>query len=158
PGGDRGPHRSRGAPAAAAHQIRPGQEVPHLDPQGRSGPSADDQAVVQAHARARRGRGLVDARRRRPRESRTEPSMTGSRYPIERVLARVYELRTEDEAEADGTLQWSSTTCVVVELHCQGVTGFGYTYGHAAVAKVVQSTLAEAVQGADAASPVAAWG
>lgn len=84
--------------------------------------------------------------------------MTGSRYPIERVVARVYELPTEDEAEADGTLQWSSTTCVVVELHCQGVTGFGYTYGHAAVAKVVQSTLAEAVQGADAASPVAAWG
>ena len=33
-----------------------------------------------------------------------------------------------DEPESDGTLEWDSTTIVVVEAHAGGETGLGYTY------------------------------
>ncbi len=62
-----------------------------------------------------------------------------------------------DAPESDGTLEWDSTTIVVVEARAGGMAGLGYTYGDAAVATLIQSKLADVVAGADTLSPPAAW-
>jgi L-alanine-DL-glutamate epimerase-like enolase superfamily enzyme len=50
-----------------------------------------------------------------------------------------------DAPEADGTLEWTATTVVLVEAHADGHTGIGWTYGPAAVAEAIRSLLAPAV-------------
>jgi L-alanine-DL-glutamate epimerase-like enolase superfamily enzyme len=67
-----------------------------------------------------------------------------------------YEIPT-DAPESDGTLEWESTTIVVVELEAGGERGLGYTYGDRSVASFVESKLAPLVRGADPMSPPAAW-
>jgi L-alanine-DL-glutamate epimerase-like enolase superfamily enzyme len=62
-----------------------------------------------------------------------------------------------DEPESDGTLEWDSTTIVIVEAHAGGETGIGYTYCDIAAAELVRSTLADAVHGCDAMDVRAAW-
>jgi L-alanine-DL-glutamate epimerase-like enolase superfamily enzyme len=62
-----------------------------------------------------------------------------------------------DEPESDGTLEWGSTTIVVVEAHADGLTGLGYTYCDAAAGEVVSSQLAGVVEGEDVMSVRAAW-
>jgi L-alanine-DL-glutamate epimerase-like enolase superfamily enzyme len=62
-----------------------------------------------------------------------------------------------DQPESDGTLEWDSTTIVVVEVSGGGETGLGYTYGETAVAELIRSKLEGVVRGADAMSPPAAW-
>jgi L-alanine-DL-glutamate epimerase-like enolase superfamily enzyme len=47
-----------------------------------------------------------------------------------------------DEPESDGTLEWESTTIVIVRID----EGVGYTYCHAAAAVVIRDTLAPLVQ------------
>jgi L-alanine-DL-glutamate epimerase-like enolase superfamily enzyme len=75
---------------------------------------------------------------------------------IERLAARVFVVPT-DAAEADGTLAWDSTTLVLVEASAAGCTGIGYSYAAGAAARVVSDLLRDAVVGADALSPPAAW-
>jgi len=75
---------------------------------------------------------------------------------VDRLSCSAYEVPT-DQPESDGTLEWDSTTVVVVEVEGGGVTGLGYTYGDAAVATLIESKLAGLVQGADALAPPAAW-
>jgi L-alanine-DL-glutamate epimerase-like enolase superfamily enzyme len=55
-----------------------------------------------------------------------------------------------DAPESDGTLEWDSTTIVVVHASAGGITGLGYTYAHAAAADVVARTLVPVVAGRDA--------
>jgi L-alanine-DL-glutamate epimerase-like enolase superfamily enzyme len=62
-----------------------------------------------------------------------------------------------DLPEADGTLAWDKTTVVVVHAHAGGETGLGYTYADVSTARLVSSTLAGLVVGADALAPQAAW-
>src|SRR5438034_5275224 len=62
-----------------------------------------------------------------------------------------------DEPESDGTLEWDSTTIVVVEAHAGGETGLGYTYTDAAAAKLVEGKLTQTVAGMDALEVGAAW-
>ena len=62
-----------------------------------------------------------------------------------------------DEPESDGTLEWDSTTIVVVEARGGGERGVGYTYGDVAVATLIRSKLADVVEGADAMAPSATW-
>src|SRR5204862_6796939 len=62
-----------------------------------------------------------------------------------------------DGPVSDGTLEWDSTTIVLVEARAGGETGLGYTYCDAAAAEVVSSQLAEAVHGVDAMDVRAAW-
>ena len=62
-----------------------------------------------------------------------------------------------DEPESDGTLEWDSTTIVVVEVVAGEHRGVGYTYGDVAVAALIHSQLTEIVEGADALAPGAAW-
>jgi L-alanine-DL-glutamate epimerase-like enolase superfamily enzyme len=62
-----------------------------------------------------------------------------------------------EEPESDGTLEWDSTTAIVVEVEGGGQTGLGYTYGDVSVARFVESSLAGQVEGADALCPPATW-
>jgi L-alanine-DL-glutamate epimerase-like enolase superfamily enzyme len=75
---------------------------------------------------------------------------------VEGLSCAAFEIPT-DEPESDGTLAWDSTTIVVVSARAGGETGLGYTYGDRAVATVIESKLADVVEGADALSPPAAW-
>jgi hypothetical protein len=50
-----------------------------------------------------------------------------------------------DTPEADGTLEWTSTTLVLVEASADAHTGIGWTYGPATIAEVVTSLLAPEV-------------
>ncbi len=72
--------------------------------------------------------------------------------PITSVRASAYKIPT-DALEADGTFQWSATTLVLVEVEGGGKTGLGYTYADASVAKLIATTLAKAISGADAMAP-----
>ncbi|HZT65937.1 MAG TPA: enolase C-terminal domain-like protein [Acidimicrobiales bacterium] len=82
--------------------------------------------------------------------------MTDGAVPVERVEAHAYTIPT-DKPESDGTMQWDSTTIVVVEAHAGGRTGVGWTYCHQAAADLVSSTLAEVVRGRDALAVGAVW-
>jgi L-alanine-DL-glutamate epimerase-like enolase superfamily enzyme len=76
---------------------------------------------------------------------------------VEALDVSAYTIPTE-RPESDGTLEWDSTTIVVVEAHAGGETGLGYTYGPAAVGKLIDEVLAEVVSGADASAPRDTWG
>lgn len=65
--------------------------------------------------------------------------------PIRTVEVAAYTIPT-DQPEADGTLAWDSTTIVVVTVAAGNQVGLGWTYGPAACAEVVRSTLADLVQ------------
>jgi L-alanine-DL-glutamate epimerase-like enolase superfamily enzyme len=75
---------------------------------------------------------------------------------VGRLDVHAYTIPT-DEPESDGTLEWDSTTIVVVEAHAGGRTGLGYTYCDAAAAAVVSSQLVGVVEGEDAMDIRAAW-
>jgi L-alanine-DL-glutamate epimerase-like enolase superfamily enzyme len=62
-----------------------------------------------------------------------------------------------DAPEGDGTLSWDSTTMVLVQAHCAGVRGIGWTYGPPACAAVVRDQLAGVVVGTDPLAVGAAW-
>jgi L-alanine-DL-glutamate epimerase-like enolase superfamily enzyme len=64
------------------------------------------------------------------------------------VTAQAYRVPTESP-EADGTLAWSSTTIVVVQVEVGDVIGLGWTYADAACVELVRGVLAAAVQGRD---------
>jgi L-alanine-DL-glutamate epimerase-like enolase superfamily enzyme len=76
--------------------------------------------------------------------------------PIERLQARAFEVPT-DRSEADGTISWSSTTLVLVEVFGGGKSGVGYTYTDRSAVGLVAGKLAGLVQGKDAFAPQAAW-
>ncbi len=76
--------------------------------------------------------------------------------PIGAVRARAYSIPT-DAPEADGTISWTSTTLVAVEVEAGGRTGFGYTYGAGSAAALVSGKLAEVLNGLDALDVPTAW-
>ena len=75
---------------------------------------------------------------------------------IERLQAAAQTIPT-DRPESDGTLEWDSTTIVVVQAHAAGVVGLGYTYTHEVAARLVEDKLQEAVRGRDAMDVEGAW-
>src|SRR5947209_17362682 len=68
----------------------------------------------------------------------------------------VFEIPT-DEPESDGTLEWDSTTVVLVEVERDGKVGMGYTYADASVAGLTESKPASIVEEHDPMSPPATW-
>lgn len=54
--------------------------------------------------------------------------------------ARAYTIPT-DLPEADGTIAWSSTTLIIVELHAANMSGLGYTYAHRTAALVARDLI-----------------
>jgi L-alanine-DL-glutamate epimerase-like enolase superfamily enzyme len=83
-------------------------------------------------------------------------SAVATEAAIERVAVSAFEIPT-DQPESDGTLEWDSTTLVLVEVAGGGSSGLGFTYADASAAKLIEGKLAEAVRGCDAMSPQAAW-
>jgi L-alanine-DL-glutamate epimerase-like enolase superfamily enzyme len=59
---------------------------------------------------------------------------------IDSGSARAYTIPTDAE-EADGTMTWSSTTLIVVELHAGDVDGLGYSYSHKTAAVVAAELI-----------------
>ena len=75
---------------------------------------------------------------------------------VRSLRARAFTIPTE-EPESDGTLEWDSTTVVVVEADAGGQRGLGWTYGHEAAAAVVNGKLASVVEGRDALAVGGSW-
>lgn len=76
--------------------------------------------------------------------------------PVEQLSAAAFTIPT-DAPESDGTLEWDSTTLVVVEAEAAGVRGLGYTYSDAAAAEIVRRRLGACVVDRDAMDVPAAW-
>jgi L-alanine-DL-glutamate epimerase-like enolase superfamily enzyme len=75
---------------------------------------------------------------------------------VSAVRASAYEIPT-DQPESDGTLEWSSTVLVVVEVEAGNLTGLGYTYAHASVVPLITSLLVGVVTGRDADDVRGTW-
>jgi L-alanine-DL-glutamate epimerase-like enolase superfamily enzyme len=71
-------------------------------------------------------------------------------YPIEAVHAAAFQIPTEDPEESDGSLKWTSTTLVVVEVHAGNQIGIGYTYGDAGIVNIIGGLLKDVLQNRDA--------
>jgi len=69
--------------------------------------------------------------------------------PIRRVVAGAYDIPT-DAPEADGTLEWDSTTLVIVRIEAAGETGLGYTYSDASITRLISGKLAPVIDGRSA--------
>src|ERR1043165_5868388 len=69
--------------------------------------------------------------------------------PVTKLMVQAYTIPT-DAPESDGTLEWDSTTLVVVQLTAGDRQGLGYTYADPSVADVVARTLRPLVVGRDA--------
>ena len=78
------------------------------------------------------------------------------RTPVDDIAVAAYQIPT-DFPEADGTLEWDSTTIVVVHAAGGGETGLGLTYADAAAARLIRARLAPAVLGVAALAVPAAW-
>jgi L-alanine-DL-glutamate epimerase-like enolase superfamily enzyme len=76
--------------------------------------------------------------------------------PIRHLDVSAYVIPT-DRPESDGTLDWTRTTLVLVEVEAGGARGLGYTYADAATALLVRDTLADGVIGADAFALPSLW-
>jgi L-alanine-DL-glutamate epimerase-like enolase superfamily enzyme len=78
----------------------------------------------------------------------TTDTRPGVQAVVDELRVSAYTVPT-DERESDGTAEWDSTTCVVVELRGGGHTGLGYTYAPAAAGKLIEEKLPEIVHGSD---------
>ena len=56
--------------------------------------------------------------------------------PIETIRASAYTIPT-DAPESDGTLEWDSTTLVMVEAFAGGMSGLGYSYADRATCTLI---------------------
>jgi L-alanine-DL-glutamate epimerase-like enolase superfamily enzyme len=76
--------------------------------------------------------------------------------PITRIAASAYTIPT-DAPESDGTLEWRTTTLVLVEAEAGGATGIGFSYANRATAALVADTLVRVVEGRDAFDIAGTW-
>jgi L-alanine-DL-glutamate epimerase-like enolase superfamily enzyme len=85
----------------------------------------------------------------------TAGTETLARSRIEGLRIGAFRIPT-DAPESDGTLEWTSTTLIVVELTTGGETGLGYTYADTGVALVL-SDLKSEIEGHYVAELPALW-
>jgi L-alanine-DL-glutamate epimerase-like enolase superfamily enzyme len=84
-------------------------------------------------------------------------SVTDSReVTIKRIGVSVYTVPT-GSPESDGTLEWSSTTLVLVSAFAGDCMGLGYTYADNSTGVLIQNLLAKIVEGNDAMAVAASW-
>jgi L-alanine-DL-glutamate epimerase-like enolase superfamily enzyme len=76
--------------------------------------------------------------------------------PIEGITVRTFTVPT-DAPESDGTLEWHSTTLVLVVITAAGEHGLGFTYANAATARVIEDHLIPELAGKDAWSIESCW-
>lgn len=82
--------------------------------------------------------------------------MKADAVPVDRIGVSAYTIPT-DAPESDGTLEWHSTTLVLVEAQAAGTTGIGYSYANRATATLIVDTLAKLVEGRDARDIAGTW-
>jgi L-alanine-DL-glutamate epimerase-like enolase superfamily enzyme len=82
--------------------------------------------------------------------------MRDSVAPVENVAVRTYVIPT-DEPESDGTLEWDSTTLVVVQITAAGRRGLGLTYADDATARLIADRLGPLIAGQDALAITSCW-
>jgi L-alanine-DL-glutamate epimerase-like enolase superfamily enzyme len=87
---------------------------------------------------------------------RSKVAVKTTALPIESIQVSAYTIPT-DFPESDGTLEWSSTTLVLVETREGGKTGIGFTYADTATARLIQDRLASIVLGRDALAVTDSW-
>lgn len=75
---------------------------------------------------------------------------------IENIKVSAYKIPT-DQPESDGTLEWDSTTMVLVEISAGGKHGIGYTYAAAATGKLIEELLYNVIIGKNALNIPACW-
>ena len=83
-------------------------------------------------------------------------AMNDSHAPIDSLKVDAYTIPTE-APESDGTLEWDSTTLILVEIHGGGEKGIGYGYSDIAAAHLIHDKLASLVEGRDALNNSACW-
>lgn len=74
--------------------------------------------------------------------------MQGDKLHISNLKVTAYTIPT-DFPESDGTIEWKSTTLVLVEIRGGGKTGIGYTYADESTARFIDKSLRELIIGAD---------
>jgi L-alanine-DL-glutamate epimerase-like enolase superfamily enzyme len=82
--------------------------------------------------------------------------VTLSHTAISRIEVAAYTVPT-DLPESDGTLEWDSTTLVLVHVHGGDRVGLGYTYADTATATLIRDLLSEVVKGRDAMASALIW-
>jgi L-alanine-DL-glutamate epimerase-like enolase superfamily enzyme len=85
-----------------------------------------------------------------------EASVLASDLAIDELEVSAFTVPT-DGPESDGTLEWDSTTLVLVEVGAGGARGLGFTYGDVAVAKLIEGKLGPLIVGHDPTDVTAAW-
>lgn len=75
---------------------------------------------------------------------------------ITKLTVSAYTIPT-DAPEADGTLDWNSTTMILVEIEAGEKRGIGYTYAHEVVGQFIRQKLADVVIGKDPFDIPARW-
>ncbi len=83
--------------------------------------------------------------------------MTTSDDTVVELGVSVYTVPTDRQPEADGTLEWSETTLVVVEPVAGGVTGLGWSYATPACATLIDGVLRDVVLGFSALDVPGTW-
>lgn len=76
--------------------------------------------------------------------------------PIQKLDVSAYLIPT-DGPESDGTLEWSHTLLVLIEVQGGGLSGIGYTYASYGSAAIVKELLVDVVVGQDAMSVEGCW-
>ncbi len=76
--------------------------------------------------------------------------------PVDGLTVSVYTVPT-DQPEADGTIAWSATTLVLVEVTGGGRSGLGYSYAGEGCKPVIEGPLTAAVLGRSALDVPGAW-
>jgi L-alanine-DL-glutamate epimerase-like enolase superfamily enzyme len=69
--------------------------------------------------------------------------------PLEALSVSAYRIPTETP-ESDGTIEWDSTTMVLVRVKAGNQEGIGYTYADASAAYLIRHSLADLVVGKNA--------
>ena len=75
---------------------------------------------------------------------------------VDRVEVSAYSVPT-DSPESDGTLEWSQTTIVIVEIDGGGKRGLGYTYADRSAAALVRSVLVDVIRGRPVMDIASCW-
>lgn len=76
--------------------------------------------------------------------------------PIDDLAVRCFRVPT-DAPESDGTLEWNSTTLVLVTVRAGDCQGLGYTYADRATARLIHDTLRQVVVGRDGLAISGSW-
>jgi L-alanine-DL-glutamate epimerase-like enolase superfamily enzyme len=85
-----------------------------------------------------------------------EVVVTLSDIVIDRTKVSAYTVPT-DFPESDGTLQWNSTTLVLVHATVAIKLVWGCTFADTATAVLIRDRLSKTVEGHNAVSPAASW-